>query len=65
MSKAAVFDIKDLGNGKGYTIQQVSGGAGQFLDLLLTGLDEILTHEQPTFQIYSVTKSTDAGKGFM
>ncbi|GJJ10990.1 hypothetical protein Clacol_005219 [Clathrus columnatus] len=64
ISKAAVFNITDLGNGKGYTIDQTSGGAGQFLDLLLTELSEIFTHEPPTFSVYSVTKSTDSGTGF-
>lgn len=65
MSNAVVFNITDLGSGKGYTIQQVSNGPTKFLNPLTTGLSDIVTHNPPTFKIFSVTKSTDSGTGFL
>ncbi|KIJ53617.1 hypothetical protein M422DRAFT_241856 [Sphaerobolus stellatus SS14] len=63
ISNAAVFNITDLGNGQGYTIQQTLGGLGKFLSILANEIS-IVTHQAPTFNIFSVTKSTDSGTGF-
>jgi len=65
ITSAAVFNITDLGQGQGYTLQQVSGGAGKFLSILADGLSIATTHEPLTFNVFSVTKSTDSGTGFL
>lgn len=62
ISNAATFNITDLGNGKGYTIEQISGEASKFTSLLSTGFK---VKNPPTFSIFSVTKSTDSGTGFL
>ena len=65
ISDAAVFNITDLGFGKGYTVQEVSGG-GAFVSLAGGKGDVALSQEMPpTFDVFSVTKSTDSGQGFL
>ncbi|KAF8588334.1 phosphoesterase-domain-containing protein [Ramaria rubella] len=63
VNEAAVFNITDMGSGKGYTILQVSK-EHKFLSLLSEILGVLLGDEASTFQLFSVTKSTDAGTGF-
>ncbi|KIJ38386.1 hypothetical protein M422DRAFT_781472 [Sphaerobolus stellatus SS14] len=58
-SNAAIFNITDLGNGQGYTINQTSGGS---LSVLLGEISNMT--QTPTFNVFSVTKSTDSGTGF-
>ncbi|KAF8588655.1 PLC-E [Ramaria rubella] len=60
--EAAVFNITDLGSGKGYIVQEVPGG--RFLSMSANGGDVLLGDKSFAFQIFSVTKSTDSGKGF-
>ena len=70
IQEAAVFNITDLGFGKGYTVQQVSsgsgGGQGQFFSLAQGQGVVAMDHEsQARFSVFSVTKSTDSGQGFL
>lgn len=58
INSAAVFNIVDLGNGKGYSISQVS--KNRFLSLDLGDIS--LVNQVATFQVFSVTMSSDAGK---
>jgi len=58
---AVVFNITDLGSGQGYTIQQVSSGA--FLSI--NGSSIVVTQAPSMFNVFSVTKSTDSGTGFL
>ncbi|KAF8522873.1 hypothetical protein JB92DRAFT_2886613 [Gautieria morchelliformis] len=50
INNAAVFNITDLGSGKGYTVQQTS---------------VLLGDHRQTFNIFSVTTSADSGQGFL
>ena len=64
MNDAAVFNITDLGFGRGYTVQQVSSN-GNFVSLSEGNAAVQLGEQQQTFNIFSVTKSTDSGQGFL
>jgi len=59
INDAAVFNITDLGNGQGYTLQQISG-SGKFV----TTSNNLSGHQAQIFNVFSVTKSTDSGTGF-
>lgn len=59
---AAVFNITDQGNGKGYTIQDTS--SRNFISISKNGKSLSLQRQATSFTIYSVTKSTDSGTGF-
>ncbi|GJJ06186.1 hypothetical protein Clacol_000375 [Clathrus columnatus] len=59
---AAVFNITDLGNSKGYTIQEVSGGG--FVSISGNGKSLSVGKEATAFTVISVTKSSDSGQGF-
>ncbi|KAF8588656.1 non-hemolytic phospholipase C precursor [Ramaria rubella] len=61
-SHATVFNITDLGFGKGYTIQETPGG--KFLAISQNGQDVEIGRQATQFSIFSVTKSTDSGQGF-
>ena len=60
MNSAAIFNITDLGDGRGYTIQQVQ--KGRFLSI--HGKAVVLDSQAETFNVFSVTKSSDSGVGF-
>jgi len=60
INSAAVFNIVDLGNGKGYSISQVS--KNRFLSLEGDLGDISLVNQATTFQVFSVTMHSDAGK---
>lgn len=64
LNNAAIFNITDLGNGQGYTINSLH--SSEFIALSSHGkTQEIALNKSPTsFQVFSVTKSTDSGTGF-
>ena len=64
MNDAAVFNITDLGFGRGYTVQQVSSN-GNFVSFSEGNAAVQLGEQQQTFSVFSVTKSTDSGQGFL
>jgi phospholipase C len=60
--EAAVFNITDLGNGQGYTVENISGK--KFLSISGHPLRLVSGDEAGKFSVFSVTKSTDSGHGF-
>ncbi|KAF8576244.1 non-hemolytic phospholipase C precursor [Ramaria rubella] len=63
INDAAVFNITDLGSGKGYTVQQVSNEP-KFISIISKAIDILVGQQVSTFNLFSVTKSTDSGTGF-
>lgn len=62
IQQATVFNITDLGSGRGYTVQEVP--SGDFISIGTGGSSVAVGSDTTTFQIFSVTKSTDSGQGF-
>ncbi|KAF8479385.1 non-hemolytic phospholipase C precursor [Gautieria morchelliformis] len=63
INNAAVFNITDLGSGKGYTVQQVP--SGKFISFSENKASVLLGDHQQTFNVFSVTTSADSGQGFL
>lgn len=62
ISNAAAFNITDLGNGKGFAIQETS--SRNFISISNNGKSVSFQKQPTSFTVYSVTKSTDSGTGF-